>query len=544
MARTKISEYSATPSDNTDIDGINIAEGCAPSGINNAIREMMSQLKDFQAGTQGDPFNGPHNGTVGATTASTGAFTTLSASGAVTLSGGTANGVPYLNGSKVLTSGTALVFDGTNLGIGTSSPTAKLTVVGGQVVVQNTLGYGATFSNTSGSGMYITLGDTSNSSAIGTSAGNLIFYNNNNTTERARIDVNGNLGIGTSSPTNSRLEVTDGSTYFQWIGRSVGVDRSINIRAATGYNASLLFTQNGVADRWAVGTKSGDGSLYFATGDSLANGIARLTLDTSGNMGLGVTPSAWAAGAKALQLGAYSVFHTGSGADTDVGQNYYEYSAGAYKYINSFYATQYQQQSGQHIWKTAPSGTAGNVISFTQAMTLDSGGNLFVGGTNGAIGFGGGTGFLVQSNGQVSNAVTGVSSSFYSQRDTAGNYFSFWYGSLSSPPTAVGVISTNGTTTSYTTSSDYRLKNITGPITTSGAYIDSLNPVEGTWKANGSTFVGLIAHEVQEASRTQVATGVKDGEEMQGMDYSNAELIANLIAEVKSLRQRLASAGI
>ena len=107
--------------------------------------------------------------------------------------------------------------------------------------------------------------------------------------------------------------------------------------------------------------------------------------------------------------------------------------------------------------------------------------------------------------------------------------------------TQVGSISTTGSATAYNTSSDYRLKNITGPITTSGTYIDSLNPVEGTWKADGSTFVGLIAHEVQEASRTQVATGTKDGEEMQAMDYSNAELIANLIAEVKSLRQRVAT---
>ena len=54
MAKTKISEWSATPSNNTDIDGINIAEGCAPSGINDAIREMMSQIKDWQAGTSGD----------------------------------------------------------------------------------------------------------------------------------------------------------------------------------------------------------------------------------------------------------------------------------------------------------------------------------------------------------------------------------------------------------------------------------------------------------------------------------------------------------
>ena len=54
MPKTKISEFSLTPGNNTDIDGIDIAEGCAPSGINNAIRELMSQLKDFQGGTSGD----------------------------------------------------------------------------------------------------------------------------------------------------------------------------------------------------------------------------------------------------------------------------------------------------------------------------------------------------------------------------------------------------------------------------------------------------------------------------------------------------------
>jgi hypothetical protein len=56
MPKNKISEFSSTPANNTDIAGINIAEGCAPSGINNAIRELMAQLKDQQAGTDGDNF--------------------------------------------------------------------------------------------------------------------------------------------------------------------------------------------------------------------------------------------------------------------------------------------------------------------------------------------------------------------------------------------------------------------------------------------------------------------------------------------------------
>ena len=75
MAKNKISEFSSTPANNTDIAGINIAEGCAPSGINNAIRELMAQLKDQQAGTDGDNFTVGGNLSVTGTTALTGAAT-------------------------------------------------------------------------------------------------------------------------------------------------------------------------------------------------------------------------------------------------------------------------------------------------------------------------------------------------------------------------------------------------------------------------------------------------------------------------------------
>jgi hypothetical protein len=160
-------------------------------------------------------------------------------------------------------------------------------------------------------------------------------------------------------------------------------------------------------------------------------------------------------------------------------------------------------------------------------MTLDASGNLLVGTTSNA------------NTARIKLAWTtgnyGIES--IASADTLSYHMVF--GNASNPD--AGNISTTNNTTTYATSSDYRLKNVTGPITTSGAYIDSLKPVEGTWKSNGSPFVGLIAHEVQEVSRTQVATGVKDGEQMQGMDYSSSEIIANLIAEVQSLRARIAA---
>lgn len=73
MAKNKVSEWSAISSNNTDVGGVDIAEGCAPSGINNAIRTVMAEIKEFQTGAAGDPL------TVGGT---------LSVTGATTLSGG------------------------------------------------------------------------------------------------------------------------------------------------------------------------------------------------------------------------------------------------------------------------------------------------------------------------------------------------------------------------------------------------------------------------------------------------------------------------
>ena len=75
MAKTKISEYDSTAANNTDVESVNIAEGCAPSGINNAIRQIMSHLKDFQTGTSDDSLTVGGNLTVDGLTTLTGALT-------------------------------------------------------------------------------------------------------------------------------------------------------------------------------------------------------------------------------------------------------------------------------------------------------------------------------------------------------------------------------------------------------------------------------------------------------------------------------------
>jgi hypothetical protein len=106
----------------------------------------------------------------------------------------------------------------------------------------------------------------------------------------------------------------------------------------------------------------------------------RLTIDTSGNMGLGVTPSAWGSSFRAFEILGGSIFST-STQNIIYLQNAYNDGTG-FKYKTSDTASQYRQANGAHLWYNAASGTAGNAITFTQAMTLDASGNLAIGNTS------------------------------------------------------------------------------------------------------------------------------------------------------------------
>ena len=124
------------------------------------------------------------------------------------------------------------------------------------------------------------------------------------------------------------------------------------------------------------GSATGNG-MYLPASNTLAwsnNGSETMRLDSSGNLGLGVTPSAWT-GFLAFQT-SYGSF-AGTTSEVDMSHNAY-YNAG-WKYIANGYATNHYQNNGAYIWRTAPSGTAGNAITFTQAMTLDASGNLGIG---------------------------------------------------------------------------------------------------------------------------------------------------------------------
>jgi hypothetical protein len=111
--------------------------------------------------------------------------------------------------------------------------------------------------------------------------------------------------------------------------------------------------------------------------------------------------------------------------------------------------------------------------------------------------------------------------------------------------TSVGTIVTTASATAYNTSSDYRLKSNTQPLTGSGAFIDALKPKTWTWIINGEPGIGFIAHEVAEVAPSTVF-GEKDAVNEDGtpnhqaMEYGSAEFIAHIIAELQDLRRRFA----
>ena len=134
--------------------------------------------------------------------------------------------------------------------------------------------------------------------------------------------------------------------------------------------AQITLNSSGVAS---------SGSLLLQTNGT----TTQATVDTSGNMGLGVTPSVWS-NITALQVKSGSL--SAGSVDTYLSSNafYSTNSPSGWKYITSTTATQFYQNAsgGEFVWRTAASGTAGNAITFTQAMTLDASGNLLVGTTS------------------------------------------------------------------------------------------------------------------------------------------------------------------
>jgi cytoskeletal protein CcmA (bactofilin family) len=227
--------------------------------------------------------------------------------------------------------------------------------------------------------------------------------------EQMRLTATG-LGIGTGTPdaqggnqsTIFNLEGSDNIVYFSGGSGGNAIDDGLAIEGvATGVTSGDKRTGSILMTRANTSTTSLDSKITFYTTSSGTH-ASKMTLDASGNLGLGVVPNAWGSGFTALQVENASLWSTGS--DASLTANAY-YDGSNYKYIASSGASrQYHNTDGSITWSQASSGTAGNTVSFTQAMTLDASGNLLVGHTSAE---GDSSGTTLYQNGQTVHKADG-----------------------------------------------------------------------------------------------------------------------------------------
>jgi hypothetical protein len=267
-------------------------------------------------------------------------------------------------------------------------------------------------------------------------------------TTAVTIDTSQNVGIGTASPTN-KLHVS--SSTFETI-------KLQGTSTVSGINF--------------VNSASSNGYIYYDNGPNMlfyTNGSERMRIDSSGNLGVGVTPSAWNSIWKAIQIGNRTALAQTS-SDTLLTNNAYYDSTSNWRYLLTQYASgiAINANNGQVKIITAPSGTAGNAITFTDGPYVANLG------------------------------------------------------------------------TSWTNSSDERLKNITGEIQNGLAKVCTLRAAEYTWKTGNNTKqqVGLIAQDVLAVLPEVVVVPEKefDGTSETAMGVNYDQVIPLLVASIKELK--------
>lgn len=307
----------------------------------------------------------------------------------------TAGQIPFCSNSPTANSigfSSNLFWDNSNnrLGIGTATVDGKVHIYGdtyanSQLRIQRNGAVNGTFS--------IGVAGTNNS---------LYIQDEVNATARLIIDGSGNLGLGaTPSPWSGGRAIdvgTSGAFYGDGLTYDWRVGATMNAYRKVAFNNWYYKATGQPAGRYDVASGGSTGVVHTwqtaasGTADALISWTTAMTLDASGNLGLGVTPSAYGSTYKTLQIGSGANYAVVAGASNgDGGPDSY----GAAVYGNNSYdfpnnkavgtgaSSIYLQSGGRHLFYSAQSVNAGQAQSFGSAkMTLDASGNLLVGTTS------------------------------------------------------------------------------------------------------------------------------------------------------------------
>ena len=358
-------------------------------------------------------------------------------------------------------------------------------------------------------------------------------------TSTLKVDsANNRVGIVKTTPAYP-LDVGGRISYSGAIGE--GADTTVS-----SIGTSLLF---GNAANWSECQFFAGGNLQhrmqsagvFTWYDGA--GGTRMTLNSTG-LGVGVTPSAWS-GITPIQISRGSF-----AADTGsfiLSQNVY--NNGSNRYIATAAAMQFQAIPGTgFLWNIAPSGTAGNAITFTQAMTLDASGNLLVGTTTNTN-----NSRVFVRNGNAANptlALQGITGDvgqagllvgkFDNDSTTSQILVRF---TINNNAGGSGQINANGASqAAFGSYSDSRLKENIVSLPSQLANILSLRPVEFDYKDGSGHQIGFVAQEIQEVYSD--AVGEQNGFlTVTGWSKTEARLVSaikELAAKVQALEAKLA----
>jgi hypothetical protein len=446
---------------------------------------------------------------IGGTTPAAGTFTTLTANTSITGTLATAaqtNITSVGTLSSLTVSGDAtfdtstLKVDSTNnrVGIGTTSPATKLHL-GGTAPLDSIIRQDSTVSGTNWE-----IGERE--------AGKWQIFEDDSDSIVATFTSSGNVGIGTTSPAE-KLHVNSGT------GNVPALFQSSDTLAL------ITFKDNNTSTDVGVGALGND-QVFYA-------GSERMRIDSSGRLLLGETINNDGA---AVQIDAnsagstvYSLRVENSNTATDVynGIRLIQGASGSAVGIMATGGSTTGNVSYRNVFHVGTQNATSLVLGTndTERMRINSSGNLLVGGTAD-----------IDSSHIAIHHATGKNGISFQAPNTSAHMALQFYNSSGG---RVGYIQYSNTATTFSTSSDYRLKENITPIENGLDRLNNLNPVKFDWKDTGVSSEGFIAHEAQEVFPDAV-TGEKDGEEMQGMDYGRiTPLLVKAIQEQQEQIEQL-----